>query len=161
AAAKDPEFALAYAAIAEGYGMLVVLGAMDQREAIRHIRESAQKALDLDDRLAVAHGAMAHVRLWEGFDWAGSEREWRKALELDSDCEAALDSRASHTLAMGQFDLCLKDRLHMRDLEPTVPVFVMGPSWPLYYSGRYEESLVHTRRALDLDSRFARGYNDL
>ena len=62
---------------------------------------------------------------------------------------------------MGQFDKCLKTRIKILDQDPTLPITHLGPSWPLYYSGRYEESMVHVRRALELDPQFARGYADL
>jgi TolB-like protein len=163
AVARDPNFALAHAAIAEAYGMAMATGAIDPAVARPEINSAAKTALSLDDQIANAYGALAHIQLFTAkrLDWEGTERLWRRALQLDPDIESGLDARGMQALAMEQFDLCLKDRLHIRDLDPTVPVNVMGVSWPLYYSGKYEESMVYTRRALELDPGFARGYNDL
>lgn len=160
AAQRDPGFALAHAGIAQAYCMARLLAAVETPEADQEIEAAAQKALALDSDIATAHSAFSFIR-WTRFDWAGAEREWRRALELDPDELGALDSRAVQTMSMGQFDLAMKDRIHMRDLEPTVPSMVMALSWPLYYAGRYEEALVHARRAIEMDPRFARAYNNL
>ena len=159
--AKDPNFAAGYSTIALGYQFLSLYGGMETREALTKIRLYAQKALALDDNLAEAHSQMAMVKIVGDWDWAGGEREWRRALELDPNDMGGLDGKATQEICMGQFDECLKTRIKLRDLDPTLPVGHLGPSWPLYYSGRYEESMVHVRRALELDPQFARGYADL
>jgi tetratricopeptide (TPR) repeat protein len=159
--AKDPGFAPAHCSIALGYLFLIQLGAVDLREATAKMSASASKALELDDRLPEAHALMGGVRGIDDYDWAGCKRECRRALELDPDDMIGLDGRATQAIVMGQFDEAYKDRAHIRDLDPTVPLNHLGVCWPLMYAGRHEEALVHIRRSLELDPAFARGHQAL
>ena len=60
-------------------------------------KAAARKAVQLDDNLAEAHSALAGVLFQYDFDWAGSEREFRRALELNP----------SYALAHGGYGMML------------------------------------------------------
>jgi Tfp pilus assembly protein PilF len=80
----DPNYALAYALLADTYMMLSAseYGREPPLEAITKAKETALKALSLDDQLAEAHTALG-VILADSYDFTGAEREYKKALELD------------------------------------------------------------------------------
>ncbi len=80
----DPNYALAYALLADTYMMLSAsqYGGEPPLEAIPKARETALKALSLDDQLAEAHTALGFI-LAQSYDHPGAEREYKKALELD------------------------------------------------------------------------------
>src|SRR5262249_52825662 len=85
AIAADPNYALAYAALAECYSLQGVpyLGGLPSTEIIPRARAAATKALALDDALAEAHAAMGHIKLNYDWDWLGAEREFQRAIELN------------------------------------------------------------------------------
>ena len=83
AIAKDPRFSQAYVALAATYGVLAVTRNMDARIAFDKQRDAAVKALTLDDSLAEAHLQMALSLWFRDWDVAASDREFRRAIELN------------------------------------------------------------------------------
>jgi tetratricopeptide (TPR) repeat protein len=82
AIAKDPDYALAYAGLADAYAILPDYGASPS-EDIPKAKAAALKALDLDPTLARAHVNLGGIKMAHEWDFAGGEAEFRKALELD------------------------------------------------------------------------------
>lgn len=79
---ENPEYATAYAGIADSYVMLACRGMVPAKETFRKAKTAARKALDLDSELGEAHGSLAHVRLHD-WDWEGLERDFQRAIELN------------------------------------------------------------------------------
>ena len=79
---KDPDYAPAYAGIAVVWSSRNFRGYVPPSEAAPRAKAAALKALELDGALARAHGAIALVA-WSEFDWETSDREYRRAIELD------------------------------------------------------------------------------
>ena len=80
---KDPTYALAYAGLAESYGILWNYTGLPASETFPKAKAAALKALELDDTLAQAHATLAVTH--EKFDWdfSAAEKEFRRAIELD------------------------------------------------------------------------------
>ncbi len=78
----DPSYARAYAGISDCYGIIGYYWT-PPRPTFMKARDAAAKAVELDDNLAEAHNSFAFVRENLEWDWAGAEREYRRALELD------------------------------------------------------------------------------
>src|SRR6266853_3730169 len=83
AIARDPKYAAAWAGLADSYAWLGFFGALPPSPVMPKAREAAQRALALDDSLAAAHTSLAYVKTLYEFDWAGAEREFRRAIELN------------------------------------------------------------------------------
>lgn len=79
---QSPDYAMAYAGIADSYVMLACRGMVPAKETFRKAKAAARKALDLDPELGEAHGSLAHVRLHD-WDWEGLERDFQRAIELN------------------------------------------------------------------------------
>src|SRR5712691_7823605 len=82
AVALDPNFALAWTEVAEAYRYLQANGLLDPKETLPKAKAAAQKALELDETLAEAHVALGLIKMDE-WDWAGAEREFKRASELN------------------------------------------------------------------------------
>jgi eukaryotic-like serine/threonine-protein kinase len=80
---KDPNYAQAYAALADAYIFLLDREVIPASEASPKIRSAAQRALEIDPTLSEAHAALAAVKEEVDWDWAGAEAEYRKAIELN------------------------------------------------------------------------------
>ena len=83
AVGKDPSYALAYAGLADAYGLLPSYAASSPREAFPKAKAAASKAIELDDSLAEAHTSLANALF--NYDWNLSEatREFQRAIELN------------------------------------------------------------------------------
>jgi TolB-like protein/DNA-binding winged helix-turn-helix (wHTH) protein len=79
----QPDYALAWAGLANYYGEGIVVGALDPRTSIVPQEQAAQRALELDPDLPQAHSAMAAMFLIDRWDWADADREILRAISLD------------------------------------------------------------------------------
>ena len=86
----DPNYALAYAGLAGTYQFMGTRGFSPPKEYEQKVEWAALKALQLDDTLAEAH-AFLGVNKFNNFDWAGAEKEIKRALELDPNSSQAND----------------------------------------------------------------------
>lgn len=82
AGAIDPNYTLAHAALADAYRNLAGCGVLDPQEALPKARAAALRSLELDERLAEAHSAMARIKMTD-WDWTGAERSFKRACELN------------------------------------------------------------------------------
>ena len=103
---KDPGYALAYAGLADSY---TVLGGgymyVPPSDSFPKAKAAAMKALELDDTLAEAHAALAYAVLFADWDWPSTEREFKRAIELNP------NSALSHS----RYAECLKTRLRFNE----------------------------------------------
>ena len=100
---KDPNYALAYAGLADSYAHLGVFH-LPPKEAFPKAKEAALNALRIDDRLAEAHAALGHNKVQYEYDWAGAEREYQRAIELNPNYVNAHHFYALYLSMMGRFD---------------------------------------------------------
>jgi DNA-binding winged helix-turn-helix (wHTH) protein/TolB-like protein/Flp pilus assembly protein TadD len=77
----DPKFALAYAQLSDTYASLAPEA--PPGETMRKAKDAANKALEIDPNLGQAHRALANVKAYYDWDWAGAENEFKRAVELD------------------------------------------------------------------------------
>src|SRR5262249_1966617 len=84
AIAKDPDFALAYVALAQSYLSLAISRVWPTNKALLEQRKAARRAVELDDRLGEAHDQLALSLSWLDWDWSGADREFRRAIELNT-----------------------------------------------------------------------------
>ena len=88
---KDPVYALAYAALADSYAE-VGISYLPPSETLPRAKAASMKALELDDTLAEAHAALATAEWFYDWDWSTSEREFKRAIELNPN--SAISHRA-------------------------------------------------------------------
>src|SRR6266404_1602275 len=80
---RDPQYAPAYAGLADSYARLPFYSETRPEEAFPKAKAAATKALQLDQTVAEAHASMAYVKTYYDWDWAGAEAEFRRGLELN------------------------------------------------------------------------------
>jgi TolB-like protein/lipoprotein NlpI len=150
AIAKDPNYALAYAGVADSYIMLGHHGGLTPKEALPKARQAAHKALELDPSLAEAHASLAIVKLSSDWDWPGAESEFKQAIALNPNYATAHHWYSHHLLAMGRFDEAVSELDRARDLDPySIPINnFLGIT--LYSARRYDDALRQFRRGLEM-----------
>jgi serine/threonine protein kinase/tetratricopeptide (TPR) repeat protein len=138
---KDPSYAPAYAGLAAVWGTRQQMGLVPPTEAAPRAKAAALRAIELDDRSAKAHSALAGVLTWTDWDWEGAEPEWRRTLELNPS-DANTHAFYAHYLAIiGRVDEALPHSERAIELDPVNPLFKGMYAVVLSYNHRYEEAL--------------------
>jgi TolB-like protein/Tfp pilus assembly protein PilF/class 3 adenylate cyclase len=154
AIAHDPNYALAYTGLAEAYVILPVFSAVAPREAYAKAKGAALKALQLDDKLAEAHTALADV-LFEDLNMAGSISEFQRAITLNPNYATAHQWYGSDPLrALGRFDEAMAEGKHAIELDPLSQVINTDFARTLLMARRYDEAIAQLRKTLEIDPTF-------
>jgi TolB-like protein/DNA-binding winged helix-turn-helix (wHTH) protein/Tfp pilus assembly protein PilF len=156
---KDPGNAEAWAAMAGCYASLGAdIGSVDPAKMAPEAHAAAAKALDLDANLAEAHGALAKIKLWYDWDWTGSEREFRRAIELSPN-DSETHRNYSHYLDVRKrFAEALEENRRAMDLDPLDILNSMHVAW-LYTDAREGDKAVEqSKRVLEMDPAFIGAY---
>jgi len=159
AIAKDPEYALAYAALAMVYTELGEAGAMRPDEAYARAKAASATALALDPELGEAHCMLAFIKAVCDFDWVGAEQEFKRALELTPNSADTYDLYGRMCLALERSDDALAMERRAQELDPLAHRADVARA--LLRAGRYDEALQAATRALALDPHYARGHATL
>jgi len=150
AVAQDPTYALAYDGITYYY-----LWANDlllaPNDAMPKAKEAARKALELDGVLPQAHTDMAMVLHQYDWDWAGAEREYRRAIQLDPRYAPAHHWYGYLLMNVGRTQEGIKESKEATDLDPLSAESNWVFAWMLYFARRYDACIEQLRRTVDLD----------
>jgi DNA-binding SARP family transcriptional activator/Flp pilus assembly protein TadD len=149
ALAHDPSFAAASASLAIAYIDLAEQGWTEPDAAYQRAAEAAEAALKLDPDLGEAHCTIGHLKAVRDYDWAGAEREFKRALELNPDDADAYDLYGRLCAAMGRYDEALALHRRAQELDPLSHRLDVIST--LLRAGRYPEAAVGARDAVELD----------
>ncbi len=150
----DPDYAPAYAGLADCYNMLVVYGISKPEEAFPRAKEAALKALKIDDTLAEAHTSLAFVKHRWDWDRADAERQFRLAIRYKPGYAPAHQWFSSYLVAVERFDEAIAEARRAQELEPLSFISNLHLGWILYLSGRYDEAIDHCKKLLDVNPNF-------
>jgi TolB-like protein/Flp pilus assembly protein TadD len=147
----DPSFALAYAGLARAY----IFGVrIRPRDALEEAHRAAQKALELDAELPEAQLALAMTNLYYKWDWAGAERELRRAIERDPGSADAHFYYSHYLAAMGRHDEAIASARRAQQLDPHSPLIAHYVGRHFYIARRYSQAADELRKALELDPNY-------
>src|SRR6266542_4164241 len=161
AIALDQNYALAYAGLADSYALLSSFGFMPPAEAIPKANEFAHRALSLDDTLAGPHNTLAYDLLQYDHDFAGAEREFKRAIELDPNYATAHQWYGEMLVDAGRFDEAFVEIRRALEIEPLALPINWDYGRFLYMARRYDESLAQHQKTIELDPGFARAHRTL
>jgi TolB-like protein/Tfp pilus assembly protein PilF len=154
AIARDPNYALAYAAMAEAYVLLPFYAGMAQGEVFPKAKAAALKALQLDDKLAGAHTGLAWALCYD-FDMVGSISEFQRAIALNPNYATAHQWYGRHPLtALGRLDEAIAEGKRAIELDPLSPVINTDLGQTLFMARRYDEAIAQLQKALEIDPTF-------
>ncbi len=151
---EDPGCAPAYAGLAATYCGLAVFGWARPREAVPKGKQAALEALAIDPTDAAAHMALALIRHWYEWDWAGAESEYRRAIELSPGDPMSRGPYAELLAYMGRHEESIEQASRAVSLDPVSLEAHRMLSLTLFYARRYEEAADQCRRALELEPNF-------
>src|SRR6266446_3984559 len=152
AIARDPNYALAYAGLAQAYILVPFYTGADRLDAYLKAKEAALKALRLDPNLAEAHAALGKVLFFSEIDLAGAMREYKRAIELEPNDATAHHWFGNDSLAaLGQFEEAIAEGKRSVELDPLSVVINVDLGETFYYARRYDEAARQMRKALEID----------
>jgi len=155
AIAVDPNYALAYAGVADAYVWLPGYTAGTPRDCYPKAKAAATKALQLDDTLAEAHTTLALAIWLYDFDSAQAIREFQRAIELNPNYAIAHQQYGNNTLAaLGRFDDAIVEGKRAVELDPLSLVINTDLGSDYYYARRYDEAIAQLRKTLEMDPGF-------
>jgi len=160
AIALDPNYAPAYAGLADSYFSSSFWGLMPAKQAIPKASAAAARAVELDPTLAEAHGSLALVRLWEN-DLKAAEREFQQALELNPGYAQGRMRYGDLLIRTGRPEDAVAEMGRALELDPLSLMVNNATGWHLYLARRYDEAIAQFKKALELDPGFALAHYDL
>ena len=150
---SDPGDPHAYAGLAKGY---VTLGHSPTapEDAWIRARAAADRALTLAPDLADAHAAIAEVKMYYEWDWAGAEREFRRANELNPNLAQNHYHYAWYLMLHGRLDEAIVEHEQARDLDPMTPANTAWLGMRIRHRARrYDDAIAAAKKALEMNPR--------
>ena len=155
AIAKDPNYALAYAGLADAYVLLPPYGAASALESFPQAEAAAKKALELDDALAEAHTSLAQVLVSYDFDFEGSTREFERAITLNPNYATAHHWYGSGPpLSLGEFDRAIAELKRAQQLDPLSLIINADLGSGFVTARRYDDAIAQLRKTIEMDPHF-------
>ena len=155
AADRDPNFALAYAGIADAYNIGNILGIYSAKESLPQAKAAANKALALDPSLAEAHAALGMEKSHYEFDLRGAQREFLKAIELDpNSAYAHLFYSNCYLAPVGRFSEAIAENKRALELDPLSLPINNFMAMTYMFAGDYERSTQQFQHTIAMDPTF-------
>jgi TolB-like protein/class 3 adenylate cyclase/Tfp pilus assembly protein PilF len=158
AIAKDSNYALAYAGLADSYTILGNYNLLPPKQTYPEAKKAALKALEIDSNLAEAHASLGFARMNYDWDWAAAERELKRAIEINPNYATARSWYAFLLTVMGRFEEATHVRKKALELDPLSPVINADVGLTLYFARRYDEAIEQFNKTLEIDPTFALAY---
>ena len=161
AIAKDSNYALAYAGLGAAYGTMGWSDYLPPHEAYSKAKEAVGRALEIDDSIAEAHGALANIK--RGYDWdlAGAETEYKRALELDPNNPTTYHWYGMTMAFAGRHDEAIVLVRRARELDPLSLIINKSVGDVHHFARRFDQAIEEYKRVIDLDPNSPLGYREL
>src|SRR6202049_4283047 len=154
AANVDPNYAVAYAGMADCYLLLPLYGGGVPTEMYPKATAMAQKAIALDPNLGEPHASLGLIHALFDFDFATSVREFEETIRLNPNYATAPPWFGDSTLpALGQFDRANAEVKRALELDPLSVVYNVDAGTVYWITGRYQEAVAQFRKAIEMDPR--------
>ncbi len=150
AIALDPNYALAYAGLADGYSTSANSTFQPPEVGRVKAKAAALKAVALDDSLAEAHVALGRVYRNFDWDWARAEAEYRRAIVLNPNSADAYLAYANLLSFRGRHDEAIAANRRAHELDPLATRIASHLAAVLYNARRYDEAIAASQKALEL-----------
>lgn len=159
---KSPNYADAWAALAEAYNISSGYGLGTPKENYEKARTAANRALDLAPSLPEAHVALGYTLANYDFDWDGAEAEFKRADELRPNSPSTQYAYAfQYLISMGRMPEAIERMEKARDSSPLSIIINTNLGWTYYYAGDYERARQQYLKALEIDPQSSRAHKRL
>src|SRR5262249_964603 len=158
---KDPNYALAYAGLAEAWGLKAVRGGSPAAEIWPQSRVLAQRALEIDPTLAQAHNALGEVELYWDWDLPAAEKEFQLAIELNPSYAMPHQLYASCLQMTGRFDEAIAQRKRAIEIDPLDVITNSQAAQTFCLARQYDQAIKQAQVVIEMKPRFADAHQAL
>ncbi len=151
---KDTHYALAYAGLADSYCLLCSYHILSPGESIPRAETAAKRAMEIDDSLAEAFEALAHVRILCDWTWSESEQEFKRAILLNPNFATARQRYSLLLTVMGQLDEAMVQIKEAQELDPLSLIINTDVALIFYIARQYDKAIEQSRSVIDMDPNF-------
>ncbi len=152
---KDPNYALAYAGLADAYVLLSAYAEASPKDSLPQAKAAAANALELDSTLGEAHATLGNALVAYDLNFAEANREFRRAIELNPNYATAHQWYAETGLVpLGQFEEAIAEARRALELDPLSIVINADVGTTLTNARRYDQAIEQLRKTVDMDPGF-------
>ena len=155
---KDPDYALAWAGLADTYSLLAEYTHISRQELFPKQRAAVDKALQIDDRLGEAHISLAILLMMNEWDWKNSEKEFKLGVELSPGYATGHHWYAEWLLFMGRIEDAHREISLAVELDPLSQGIMKDLGIHYYYTKQYDKAIETAMRTIELDPEFSPAY---
>jgi eukaryotic-like serine/threonine-protein kinase len=155
---KDPNYALAYAGLADSYLVMSLYSSAPWQDTYRQAKAAATKALEIDDNLAEAHATLASTRAGEEWDLAGALTELARAIQLNPNYATGHQWYAEYLICSGDAEKAIAEIRRAQELDPLSLVINSTYGSVLFQARRFDDALAQARKTLGMDANFYLGH---
>jgi adenylate cyclase len=145
---QDPGYALAYAGLAHAY-YIQSSNYLPPKEAMPRARAAALRALEMDEGLAEAHASLALVKVFYEWDWAGAEKEYQRAIELNPGYASAHHWYGWYLALTGRLSEAIAQIKKADELDPLSLEINSDLGLSFFFAKQYEQALEQFQKALE------------
>ncbi len=150
----DPNYALAFAGLADCYIMAGFYDYLPPADAFPQAKTAALKALEIDDALAEAHISLAAIRTFYEWDWLDAERDFKQGIKLNYNSVKAHHWFACSLTSQGRFEEGFGEMKLAQALEPLSLIINRDVGRHYYFLRQYDQAIEHCRKSLEMDPSF-------
>jgi len=158
---KDPNYALAYAGLAETYVLFSSYDVASADDSMPSAKAAAVRAIGIDDSLAEAHTALGFYLDHYEWDRTGAEREFRRAIELNPNYSTAHHWFSANLSNVRRYDESIAELKLAEQLDPLSGIIGTNLGDNLIYMHRFDEAIAQYKRVLNLDPDFGVAHQGL
>lgn len=150
----DPNYALAYAGLADSNGLMVWNKGFAIPELIAKAKSASKKALELDDTLAEAHTSLAFIKVWYDWDWQGAEAEYKRAIGLNPNYSTAHHWYGEYLVLMGRFDEGFRE-LKLAQEEDPLSLIINADIGKMHFFARQPDMAIEQlKKTIEMERTF-------
>jgi TolB-like protein/tetratricopeptide (TPR) repeat protein len=150
----SPDYAPAFSGLADAYAVLGFYDYLPPAQAFPRAKAAAQRALELDGRLAQAHASLGYVALYYDWNWAEAEAAFERAIALNPSYSVGHQWYANYLTARGRFDEAVAAMRRAQEVDPLSLIASAALGWVHFYQRDYDAAVEQCRRTLELNPRF-------
>jgi TolB-like protein/Flp pilus assembly protein TadD len=159
---RDPNYALAYAGIADAYLLLPFVAATTRPlDVYPRAMAAVEQALQWGDSFAIVQTAVASAKLWYAWDWDGAEAAFKQALALSPNDAATHRRYAWYLITSGRVHDAIAVMHRAQELNPLSPAISKNLGQVFYFARQYDHAVGQFRTAIEMDPNFRMAYSGL
>jgi len=156
----DPNFAQAYAGLANCYTLLggAAYGNLSREAASKKANDAVLKALELDEALAEAHASLGYIKFRFDWDWDEAEKEFKRAIELKPSYAQAHEWYALFLSLIRKSDKAFMEMRRAYELDPLSPSISTGVGRILHFANRLDEAIIQYKKTIEMYPNYAEAH---